>query len=247
MATITVRLDDETRNDLEALARGQGVTVSDLVRSAIDEILGKDVTANPIGGPQSLTLVERSILVMQHEILAQLHADDRDEVENHLRMADVLTRGFTGEYDSVFSSIDSEISRRDCVLVWDVLDMFRVLTASLSRLDDDEKAAVGEKPEHALAFRGLDFNDSREARLARYAKFLVGDGRWEELAEAFDANHEGGNSHMPLLATYQRMLDTFEPIWKRKISDYSMGYGDGFVLNLDELRTMYAAWSYPRA
>lgn len=247
MATITLRVDDETRNDVEALARGQGVTVSDLVRSAIDEILGREVTANPIGGPRSLTLVERSILVLQHEILTQLHADDHDEVENHLRMVDVLTSGFTGEYDSVFSSIDSEISRRDCVLVWNLLDMFQVLTSSLSRLDDEEKAAVGEHAEHALAFRGLDFNDSREARLARYAKFLIGDGRWEELAEAFDANHEGGNSHMPLLATYQRMLDAFEPIWKGKISDYSMSHGDRFVLNLDELRTVYAAWSYPRA
>src|ERR1039458_6848322 len=147
MATITLRVDDETRNDVESLARGQGVTVSDLVRSAIDETLGREVTANSIGGPQSLTFVERRILVLQHEILAQLHADDHDEVVDHLRMVEVLTRGFTGEYDSVFSSIDSEISRRDCVLVWDLLEMFRVLTSSLSRLDDDEKAAVGERSE----------------------------------------------------------------------------------------------------
>lgn len=244
MATITLRLDDETRNDVEALARGQGVTVSDFVRSAIDEILGREVTTNSTGAPRSLTLVERSILVTQHEILARLHTDNHDEVENHLRMVKVLTSGFTGEYDSVFLSLDSEISRRDCVLVWDLLDMFRVLTSSLARLDDDEKAAVGEHAERALTFRGLDFNDSREVRLARYAKFLIRDGRWEELAEAFDSNHEGGNSHMPHLVTYQRMLYAFEPIWKAKISDYSMGRGDRFVLNLDELRTVYEAWSY---
>ncbi|HEY1831360.1 MAG TPA: YfbU family protein [Acidimicrobiales bacterium] len=246
MATITLRLDDETRNDVEALARGQGVTVSDLVRSAIDEILGREVTANPIGGPRSLTLVERNILVLQHEILAQLREDDHDEVENHLRIVKVLTEGFTGEYDSVFSSIDPEVPRRDCVLIWDLLNMFQVLKSSLSRLDDDDKAAIGEHAEHALAFRGFDFNDSREARLARYAKFVTGDGRWDELAESFDTNHESGNSHMPLLATYQRMLDAFEPIWKKKVSDYSMG-PDSFLLNLDELRSVYTAWSNPRA
>jgi hypothetical protein len=51
---------------------------------------------------------------------------------------------------------------------------------------------------------------------------------------------------MPLLATYQRMLDAFEPIWKKKVSDYSMG-PDSFLLNLDELRSVYTAWSNPRA
>ncbi len=129
--------------------------------------------------------------------------------------------------------------------MWELLDMFRVSKSSLSRLDDDEKAAVGEHAEHALTFQGLDFNDSGEARLASYAKYLIDDGRWEELAEHFDAKHEHGNSHMPTLATYRRMLDAFEPIWEGKISDYSMGR-DRFVLNPDELTKVYSAWPYPR-
>lgn len=221
--------------------------MSNLLRTAIDDVLGRDVAPSSSGAPRSLTLVQRRLLSMQHEILSQLRADDDAEVSYHRKMIEVLTRGFSGEYDSAFSTIEPELSRRECALVWDLLDMFRVLKSSLSQLDVDEVAAVGEHSKHALTFRGFDFNDSRESRLASYAKYLVEDDRWEELAEHFDATHEAGNSHAPMLATYERMLDVFKPIWQARKSDYSRGYGDRFVLNLDELKKVYAAWPYPRA
>lgn len=105
MATITLRVDNQTRDDLEALARGRGVTVSDLLRAGIFEMLGKDVPTSDTSTPLTLTVVERRHLALQHEILAMLHADDEYEAAYHRRVIEVLAKGYTGEYHRMFSDI----------------------------------------------------------------------------------------------------------------------------------------------
>ncbi|MCP9952328.1 YfbU family protein [Actinomadura madurae] len=246
MATITLRVDNQTRDDLEALARGRGVTVSDLLRAGIFEMLGKDVPTSDTSTPLTLTVVERRHLALQHEILAMLHADDEYEAAYHRRVIEVLAKGYTGEYHRMFSDISPELSRRDCSQLWDLLDMFRVLKASLERLDAAEKRALGEGAEVRLSFQGFDFNDEDEGRLADYAQHLIDTDRWQDLAEHFDDEHERGNSHSPRLATYLRMLEAFQPIWSAKVKDSGLSHDDRYVLNLDELRTVLAAWPYPR-
>lgn len=124
--------------------------------------------------------------------------------------------------------------------------MFRVLKASLERLDAAEKRALGEGAEVRLSFQGFDFNDEDEGRLADYAQHLIDTDRWQDLAEHFDDEHERGNSHSPRLATYLRMLEAFQPIWSAKVKDSGLSHDDRYVLNLDELRTVLAAWPYPR-
>lgn len=244
MATITIRLDDQKRVALEAVARGRGETVSDLLRYAADEILGTHYDAAPTSGPWSLTLAERSVLTSQHKILAALNATDEDcERKQHLKVVEVLTNGFTGEYDSVFAGFDPEISRRECRLVWDLLDMFRVLRFSLERLDEEEIAEIGEYVELALSFKGFDGNDAVEARLMRYARFLVDDGRWDEQAKVFEKDR--GNSHSPMLGSYRRMLAAFETIWDRKTRDHSKSFDDRLHLDVEELKVVYAAWPHP--
>ena len=37
MATITLRVEDQVKDDLEALARSRGITVTDLLRPLIEE------------------------------------------------------------------------------------------------------------------------------------------------------------------------------------------------------------------
>ena len=41
MATITLRVEDQVKDDLEALARSRGITVTDLLRPLIEEAAGR--------------------------------------------------------------------------------------------------------------------------------------------------------------------------------------------------------------
>lgn len=243
MATITVRIDDATRDQVEAVARARGVNVSELLRSAIDDLLGRDVDRPREDVPTSLTMVERRMLAMQHEILLRLEVDDAYDVAYRKQRIDALDRGFTAEYGDEFAGLEPEMSRRDCGLVWDILDMFRILKASMARLGAEKVATLDEHAPRALTFRGFDANDSYESRLLGYARFLISSDRWEDLAEHFDASHERGNSHSPVLATYLRMLAAFQPIWKSKLGRGFNPYA--MLLTKDELATVLAAWPYP--
>jgi uncharacterized protein len=245
MATITMRIDDRTRDQIEAMARARGISVSELLRSAIDDLLGRDVDMPREDVPTSLTMIERRLLAMQHEILSRLDADDEYALARHKQRIDALDAGFTAEYSNEFVALEPEMSRRNCALVWDILDMFRILKGSVERLGVDKVATLDQHALPALTFRGFDGQDSYESRLLGYARFLIATGRWEDLAEHFDAKHDHGNSHSPVLATYLRMLAAFQPIWKTKLG---RGFDpDALLLTHDELATVLAAWPYSSA
>jgi uncharacterized protein len=174
--------------------------------------------------------------------LIQLASVDEDETERHGTMIEVLEQGFTGEYADEFISIYDELPLDECRLVWDILDMFRVIEASVDKLGIDAVRALDEHAEHALRFCGFDFNDRREGRLAGYAAHVVGNGRWTELAVYFDDKHERGNSHAPMLGSYLRMRRVFRPLWEAMIH----GPGRGrYHLTEDELLEIVRAWYYP--
>jgi uncharacterized protein YfbU (UPF0304 family) len=237
MATVTLRLDDETRTEIEARARGRGETVSDLLRAAIDQFLGREGASMPNRAPRTLTLGERSVLAAQHEILSVTSEDD-EESQRHLTIVEILMNGFSGEYETVFAGFDAEISPRECKLVWKLFEMFRVLSASVHRLDAEAKADIGDDAEYALSFQGFDVNDARESGLARYARFVVRTGRWQEHKAAFDGG--GGNAPAPMLAVYQRMLTAFESIWDQRSSDGSLSVNERMFLDHAELKSVYA-------
>ena len=77
MAQLNVRLDDDTREAFDALARARGLSASDLARSLIATALGRDDPERGYGDttPVSLSAVERRSFALQYEILARL----RDE------------------------------------------------------------------------------------------------------------------------------------------------------------------------
>jgi uncharacterized protein YfbU (UPF0304 family) len=262
VAVITLRVDDATRDEVERVARTRGVTVSELLRQAIAEVVGhKEVLREAIGDmfgeevdvrrtdvPRSMSLVDRHMLALLHEILDHLDPSDGqdDKVEGHRRLIEVLQAGFTGEYVDEFLALQPEISVNECELLWDLLDMFRILKASMAKLDPSQVAALGEHADHALTFQGFDIQDPRESRLLGYARHLIKTGRWEDLAEHFDNKHERGNSHSRRLPTYRRMLASFQPIWKEKVS--GRGFGpDGFLLTPEELAEVVKAWPHPSA
>ena len=98
MATVTLRVDDRTKEDLDALARSRGTTITDLLRPLIDELTGR-ATKEPGAYPVHLTLVERRILSMQHEILARL---DPDLEDIHRLRSEALDNGFAAAYSEEF-------------------------------------------------------------------------------------------------------------------------------------------------
>jgi uncharacterized protein YfbU (UPF0304 family) len=214
LATLTLRVDDETRDELELLAQGRGTNVSMLLRGAIDGLLGRTPVAAPTSAPKSLSMLDRQLLVLQHEILKRLgtNADDADEVEHHEKRIEVLQQGFTTEYHREFIAINDELTPADGALTMEILDMFSTIEAALDRLGDPALAELGEGAEYTLRFAGFDHNDAQESRLAGLAEHLVKSGRWSGLAYHFDDEHEGGNSHMPVVSRYRRMLLGYQAV-----------------------------------
>lgn len=244
MAQLNIRIDDESRDLFDSLARARGLSTSDLLRELIYQALGRDdESPRDDTTPTSLSAVERRRLAMQHETLALLTEDEWEE-NYHRKMIEVLNSGFTAEYYKTFQMIEPEMTDRECKLVYDILDMFTTLERSMAELTADELNSLGEHADHALKFRGFDYNNSQEGRLASYAHHVIKDGRWTNLADRFDDKHEHGNSHMPVLASYQRMLSVWKPMWDKKIK--AMGGPTAYRFSVEELRQIVAAWPYPK-
>lgn len=253
MATITLRIDDAVRDQLQSLADGRNISISELLREAIDGLFDKDTRRETRRSvvPESMNATTRLQLALLHRILARLvephDADDRKvrdrlsedgDTAHQLDLAEIVESGWTMEYDDSFARITPELSRRDCGLTMDILDMFSVLRRSVRALDNGMQGDF----EHRLAFRGFDVNDSFEVRLLGYARSVIDGGRWEDLADVFSSKNDYGNSHFPLLASYRRMLATFDPIWQPIV--YGRGRPD-YTLKLAELEQVAEAAVHP--
>lgn len=214
MPTITLRLDDRTKEELEALARGRGESLSDVIRSAISVTLLRDDTDNRINmTPRSMTIVERQTLALLHRILARLVTDDDSDRDKagQLALAEALESGFTSEYDNEFSEIEPELSTSQCRFVMDVLDLFREINDAIEQLQT-RSVPISADLVSSLGFHGFDMNDPLESHMLRFALFMLRQERWTDLAESFDREHENGNSHLPMKDVYQRMIDEYEDI-----------------------------------
>lgn len=215
MASLTLRVDDAVRDELDRAARAQGTTVSDLLRTAIDRLLGFEGSdphrGDGVARPRTLDVTERRMFSLLHEILSRLVDDEQDRAY-HVRQAEVMTEGFAGEYDAEFGFMPVELSPTECRWVNDVLEMFRVVEFRLAQLTAGDRKRLGSDAEYTLTFDGFDQNKPDEARLLAYARYMVKqEGRWEEFQERLISG-ERGNSHSPRRARYQRMRTAFEAI-----------------------------------
>lgn len=236
MATISLRLEEPLRLEVEDLARSQDVSVSELIRQAIEARLGRDVGRN-WSAPRSMSKQDRHLLALLHEILERLVPDD---AEYHRSRVDVLNRGFTGEYGGEFTAVEGELSLSNCKLVWDILDMFRVIQASVADVGIERVRLLDQHAEAALTFRGFDGNDELEGQMLAYSQYLVAHGRWTDLAKYFSDEADRGNSHFPTLNVYQRMLEVYRPIWTRIISGHGRG-ADRYSLTEADLAELVKA------
>lgn len=218
MATVTIRLEDELKKDLEAVAAGRNQNVSELVRELIEDFLSPGEVERPgtVLAPKTLTAYERQSLATLHRILARLVGDDNLEdgdKEYQLRQAKILESGFTGLYGQEFIGISPELSQADCTFVMDVLDMFRMIDAGLKVLEEAGETLDIEN-KFMLTFDGFDFQIEREAAMAEFVKHLVEDGRWTEQAEMIKKT--GGNSHGQRLPMYQAMLSEYKNVMQAR-------------------------------
>lgn len=227
MATITIRLKDETKARIDEAAEARGIQVSDFVREALEMYLRLEASGEiGIDRPDeteevSLTPYQRKVLQLLHRNLlaAQGGLDDSYyDHEHEVQALKVLENGYVGEYPVEFGDISEPTSRAECELVWDILDMFRVIQFSVKKLGQDGWGKVKVKDaEHYGTFRGFDFNELDEIRLANYAEFLVKSGRWTEQKDAFSRENDMGNSHSQMLPRYRAMLRVFKPMWRQRI------------------------------
>lgn len=248
MATVTLRLDEGVKDQLEAVARGRGQTLSDLIRSTLDQLLSPTARAGQLPtapAPASLTMVERQQLALLHRILARVVGDDGDtdgDREYQLERAKVLESGFVQQYATEFSGIEPELSARDCEFVMDILDMFRRITFSIDKLEADG-VELPEGISDQLAFSGFDLNDPREGKLLDYARHLVDEDHWTELLPTFSPDNDRGNSHSRRADVYARMLDELRTM---PVDDLSLrGARDSFFLGVEELQRLADARVHP--
>jgi uncharacterized protein YfbU (UPF0304 family) len=243
MATITIRVDDSVRDGIEEYASAHRMSVSEALRSAIEALLGLEVGMSRSDVPTTLNMVDRKTLSLLHQILDKLD-DGSDHSEDYFaNMSRVLDSGYTGEYDAVFTETYDELSRVECELLWDILDMFRILKSSRERLAKKETTSTLDENTWALEFGGFDANDHLEGKLLGYARYTMDTGRWTDLTEYFDDAHERGNSHSPRLDMYRRMLAVYKPIFTTRIRNRGVGE---MHLSADELRQVADAALYPR-
>ncbi|MFJ6003657.1 YfbU family protein [Arthrobacter sp. NPDC092385] len=177
-----------------------------------------------------LVHLHRAVMAAQGNLSAEYY-----DVEEEVRQIQILEHGFEGDYSDEFAGINPPMSRAQCELVWDILDMFRIINASVDALGTEEEngwSKLGINQRYG-SFRGFDANHAVEHRLLSYTRFLVKNGRWEEQAH-FMNSRERGNSHRQMIPTYRSMLSVFKPIWSQTVKS-----GTRWHLTEDNLRTVF--------
>jgi uncharacterized protein len=253
MAVLNIRVDDRIRDQLKELADAEGVTLSEFVRDRLMEAVVPVYDEEQEGrrrseesAPESMRLADRQVLSLLHRILARVLPEDSNDVDGdtnyQLMRASILESGFAAEYSYEVAGFRTELSRRDCRRVTDILQMFRILTYSIAHLEK-QGTPVDEELAYALEFQGFDYNDSLEAHMADYVEFQMRDGdRWTELKPQLERT-DGGNSHFPALDTYMRMLTEY----RRIMDGRDRGSFDplNYLLSAEELQQIRDARIHP--
>jgi uncharacterized protein YfbU (UPF0304 family) len=248
VAVLNVRVDDHVRDQLKELADAQGLTLSeyvrDLVLAAVVPVYTLDVKHGDEPAPESMRTIDRQVLSLLHRILARVLPEGASDVDGdldyQLKRAMILEEGFAGEYWLEVAGFQTELSKRDCDRVSDVLEMFRIITFSIDHLRK-ESTPVDAELARQLEFQGFDHNDALEGHMAAYVKHQMRDDRWEELKPQVK-RHDDGNSHSRMLNTYTRMLAEY----RRIMDGRKRGFGQfDYLLTLAELQQLADAWMHP--
>lgn len=251
MATITVRINDEIRDALQAKADEERQTLSDFVRDRLqdavfafrEDVVGKGGRGKELE-PDSLSALNRHTLALLHRILGRVLPEDANDIDGdkdyQLERAKVLERGFTAEYSMEFVGLQPELSPRHCDFVMDVLEMFRNTLYSINELRE-QGVEIEQSLQRALTYDGFDHNDRLENQMSSYVVFLVEDDKWAEQKD-FVLGQDRGNSHHQTIPIYSRMLTEYREVRQRRARTIGM---DTYFLTVEELQKIAAAGVHP--
>ena len=248
-AVINVRVEDHVRDELKDLADEAGVSLSEYVRDLLREVV-VPVSDDRKGrhgdqpAPDSLRLIDRQLLSLLHRILGRVLPvdanDDDGDLDFQLSRARTLEAGFTGEYWREAAGFETELSKRDCRRVTDILTMFRNITFSVKH-HADEGSPIDGKLVDRLEYAGFDRNDALEGHMASYIEYFMKGGLWPEL-KPFVAKHDDGNSHIQMLDIYSRMLAEYRRIMDSRERRYTQ---DQYLLSPEELAKIAEVKTHP--
>lgn len=240
MQSITIRIPDELKNLISDEAQKKGQTQSDYLRQLIETHAGqvREEFRREPNQEVLLNVVERKTLALAYQLLLASRGDlrdDRYDAEDFHNTVEALEYGYAGEYPRIFAGADEGLSYDECRLVWDILDMFRVIKFSVRDLGQSgwEQTGVVDA-EYYGSFRGFDGNIDLESRMIGYVDHLVRTSRWEEQGKFLEETR--GNSHSEMLPTYRSMLAEFKPAWRKAVSR-----GGRHHLSAEEIKSVLMA------
>lgn len=157
---------------------------------------------------------QRLLLSNQYEILKHLDNENADIYDKNI---EILREGFEFHYDDLFDGFSTPVSEDDSRFVLDVLNMYRDINFSKRKLDE---SLLNELDGETLHFRGFDYNDDQESRLASYAEFYI--KKLDTFRELIaDPQFESFNSHWPNHDRYHNMLVNYELV--KNSGEYEFG------------------------
>ena len=170
---------------------------------------------------------QRLSLLNQFEILSKIDETNRSYYEIKVQ---ILKEGFEYHYDEyIWGELSDPLPKEDSRFVLDVLTMYKNIINSKSNLDPNDQEKI---QSHDTCFKGFDYNDPKEVKLASYAEFFIEKlDRFKELIE--DEKFEGFNSHFPTTSTYQRYLNNYNNV--KTYDNYQFG-----KLSVDDLNQIFA-------
>lgn len=194
MVGISIRLEDQLKERLDEVAAKQNTSISEIIRDALEEKL--KIADRKHESTSSLpSRNERLMLSNQYEILSIL---DPESAASHRKKKKIIQDGYSLNYGWMTNYIEPEVSKKTCVEVLRILDMYSALGDSLYRLDNKDGIS-----EEDVSFSGFDGNN--ETDLMAYAKFLIFDeGKFSDL---LDVSGFALNSHFPIMNSYRKCLD----------------------------------------
>lgn len=204
MATVSFRITDELKRELDELSAEKGYHLSKLFRRAIED-LRDTMRHGPDGGAFDLSLKDRLLLSNQYQILELL---DKEHASLHGEHRRVLTNAQETHYVTLLEDFSKALNLEVTREVMDILAMFTRL-----RLSYDHYGAPVSIPEEGVEFSG--FSPEFEGEALSYAQFYMqklGRHRWLQNDEA-----KSIESSVPMLDVYRRMLSVWKEIGMSKI------------------------------
>ncbi|WP_138481923.1 YfbU family protein [Dyadobacter bucti] len=159
--------------------------------------------------PESISLIERQMLINQCKILSLL-GDEKDK-EKSERSIEILEKGYTGLYPKVFNTLYEEVPISVYEEISNIMKMYSRINESIRLMNDEEKDALNIS---SLEFEGFDQDSGMYYYMMSY---LV--DRMDEHPEYKGRELKSHNTSCML--KYNRMLSVYSEFEKLKRETYT--------------------------